>query len=119
MSAFRALDGRASLVVLGSTVNYRQFNYPITVNMKEAEKPDPRTLEELKDEVKKAVCDALFVKGFVKGNGLYDAGDIKAVQYAHDRTLSGKLKTPVPISDGQSVVRIGLTRQGFSKKDIR
>lgn len=114
MSAFRALDGRASLVVLGSTVNYRQYNYPITVNMKEAEKPDPRTLEELKDEVKKAVCDALFVKG----SGLYDAGDIKAVQYAHDKTLSGKLKTPVPISDGQSVVRIGLTRQGFSKKDM-
>jgi UDP-N-acetylmuramoylalanine--D-glutamate ligase len=77
MSAFRALDGRPSLVVLGSTVNYRQYNYPITVNMKEAEKPDPRTLEELREELGKAVCDALFVRG----NGLYDGGDIKAIQY--------------------------------------
>ena len=114
MSAFRALDGRPSLVVLGSTVNYKQYNYPITVNMKEAEKPDPRTLEELREELGKAVSDALFVRG----NGLYDGGDIKAIQYAHDKTLSGKLRTPVPISDGQSVVRIGLIRQGFSKKDM-
>ena len=113
MSAFRALDQHPSLVVLGSTVNYKLYNYPIIVNMREAEKADPRTLEELKEELGKAVSDALFVRG----NGLYDTGNIKDSRYAHDKTLFGKLKTPVPISNGQTIERIGLVRQGFSKKD--
>ena len=113
MSAFRALDHHPCLVVLGSTVNYRLYNYPISVNMKETEKADPRTLDELKEELGNAISDALYVKG----NGLYDRGNIKDSRYAHDKTLSGRLKTPVPISNGQTIEKIGLVRQGFSKKD--
>ena len=44
MSAFRALGDSTKLVVLGSTVNYRLYNYPVNINMVNKHTEDKKDL---------------------------------------------------------------------------
>jgi len=111
MSAFRALGDKTSLVVLGSTVNYRRYNYPITINM-ENKREDKRTVEDLQKELSSAISDALYFKGFNSRN--LDAWKNKP--FLHEKTLSGLLNHPVLISSfDKPIVRIGFEHESWGK----
>ena len=68
MSAFRALGKDTALVVLGSTVNYKLYNYPIEVLMPGSGKEED--ISSLQRRLKTLIDDALFVSG----KGPYDRG---------------------------------------------
>ena len=107
MSAFRALGDSTKLVVLGSTVNYRLYNYPVNINMVNDQTDDKKDLEQLKEELKTAIDDVLFIGG----TGAYDRGTVKDTRMSHEKTLTGTLTEKVPISVGAYVESIGYTKQ--------
>ena len=107
MSAFRALGDSTKLVVLGSTVNYRLYNYPVNINMVNEHTEDKKDLEQLKEELKTAIDDVLFIGG----TGIYDRGAIKDTRMSHEKTLTGRLSEKVPVSSGNYVEGIGYSKK--------
>lgn len=107
MSAFRALGDSTKLVVLGSTVNYRLYNYPVNINMMNDHTESKKDLEELKEELKTAIDDVLFIGG----TGIYDRGAIKDTRMSHEKTLTGRLSEKVPVSSGNYVEGIGYSKK--------
>ena len=101
MSAFRALGKDTALVVLGSTVNHKLYNYPIEVLMPGSGKEED--ISSLQRKLKTLIDDALFVSG----KGPYDRGKRDVPGLAREKTLSGILNNPVAISNGRVVSRIG------------
>ena len=111
MSAFRALGDSTKLVVLGSTVNYRLYNYPVNINMVNDRTEDKKDLEQLKTELKTAIDDVLFIGG----TGVYDRGAVRDTRMSHEKTLTGVLSEKVPVSIGAYVEGIGYTKQSLGQ----
>ena len=114
MSAFRTLGNKANLIVLGSTVNYRIYNYPVDITIINDKRDSVKGLEQLKEELKTAISDVLFVGGF----GLYDRGNVHDARFVHEKTLSGILPLKVPVSSGEYVERIGFKKYALGQPDV-
>ena len=114
MSAFRTLGNKANLVVLGSTVNYRIYNYPVDIMMINDKRDNVKGLEQLKEELKTAISDVLFVGGY----GLYDRGNAHDPRFTHEKTLSGVLPLKVPVSSGEYMERIGFKKYALGQPDV-
>ena len=111
MSAFKTLGDKTSLVVLGSTVNYRRYNYPISIHM-EDHKADRRTADDLRKELVTTISDALYFNGFNKR----DINAWKQQPFKHEKTLSGMLNHPVLISTfDKPIVRIGYDHESWGR----
>jgi len=103
MSAFRALGENTRLAVLGSTVNYRHYNYPIDVTIPEKVKEE--TIEDLKAKLKTAVNDVLHIDGHPSDD--YQEM-VKRIREG-DKTLYGMFKDSVKSEkSGSYYVGIGL-----------